>query len=331
MPLRNINRLLAIKTLSDFNINKVSSIKILYDLLKIKNKLSIYDLGYLLGPILNAGGRLGNSDYAVKFLSYTNEDVIKSFGEKLINLNNNRKKFEQKILNSIDYKKIEKTNKNVIIYYDSTINEGLIGIIAARLKDKFNKPAIVLTNSKDLLKGSARSIFAFDIGLVIKNAFDRKLIEKGGGHKMAAGFTITKDKLQIFDKFVNNYFNKFVKDVDNRSFFYDAKISSNSLKAFIFEEINKLNPFGTENPEPLFLLEKLKIKKVKIVDEKHISNFFVSQNGFFIQAIAFNSINEKVGKYLLNYKKEINVIGFFKENFWNNKKTLQLIVRDLIV
>ena len=105
------------------------------------------------------------------------------------------------MLDNINYKKIQKEEKNVIVYYDPTINEGLIGIIAARLKDFFNKPAIVLTNSKNILKGSARSIFGFDIGLVIKNALDNKLIIQGGGHKMAAGFTVTKDNIIAFDKF----------------------------------------------------------------------------------------------------------------------------------
>ena len=86
-----------------------------------------------------------------------------------------------------------------------------------------------------------------------------------------------------------------------------------------------------EISEPIFLFEKLKIFKVKVLDNKHISNIFVSKNGFSISSISFNSINESIGTYLLNYKKEINVIGYLKYNFWNNKKTLQLVVRDLII
>ena len=99
----------------------------------------------------------------------------------------------------------------------------------------------------------------------------------------------------------------------------------------MFNEINKLEPFGTGNPNPLFLIEKLKIKKVKVLNNKHISNLFVSKNGLFINAISFNAVKESLGKYLLNYKKEINVIGYLSENIWNNKKTLQLVVRDLII
>ena len=330
MPLRFINRFIAIKTLNELDINKLISIKKIYEILDRNNKISVNDLGYLIGPILNAGGRLNNSDCAAILLSSDDENEIEIMTKKLINLNNKRKNFEQLILNNIDYKKIKKENKNVIIYYDPSINEGLIGIIASRLKDIFNKPSIVLTTSQDNLKGSARSIFGFDIGLVIKNAFDKKLIVKGGGHKMAAGFTIKKNNLNKLDDFVNYSYNKIFKNFSRNSF-YDAKISFNSLNKVFNDEINKLYPFGSGNPEPVFLFENLKISKVKILDKKHISNLFTSKNGFSIQGISFNSINESIGKYLLNYKKEISVIGYLNNNFWNNKKILQLVVRDIII
>ena len=112
-------------------------------------------------------------------MSSNDDKEIEFITKKLIELNQKRKSFEEIVLNNIDYKKIENENENVIIYYDPTINEGLIGIIAARLKDIFNKPTIVLTKSQDLLKGSARSIFGFDIGVVFKNALDIKLIING--------------------------------------------------------------------------------------------------------------------------------------------------------
>ena len=103
------------------------------------------------------------------------------------------------------------------------------------------------------------------------------------------------------------------------------------LNKFFYEEINKLSPFGTGNPEPIFMFEKLKINKAKVLKNKHITNFFKSKKGFSIQGISFNSINHSIGKYLLNYKKEINVIGFLKDNIWNGKKSLQLVVKDLII
>ena len=330
MPLRYVNRLIALKTLDEFNLDKITPIRKIYELLNKSNKITINDLGYLLGPILNAGGRLGFSSYAVKLLSSNDEKEIDLIIKKLVELNEKRKSFEETILNNIDYKKIEVENENVIIYYHPSINEGLIGIIAARLKDIFNKPAIVITSSQNLLKGSARSISGFDIGLVFKNALDNKLITKGGGHKMAAGFSLDKNNLKSFRKFIDNSYKKMCKNL-NSNFLYESKISTSVFNSNFNVEINKLYPFGQGNTEPVFLFENLKIIKSKVLNNKHISNIFVSKSGFSIKSIAFNSINEAIGNYLLNYKKEINVIGYLNDNFWNNKKTLQLVVSDLII
>ena len=330
MPLRYVNRLIALKTLDEFNLDKITPIKKIYEFLNKSNKITINDLGYLLGPILNAGGRLGFSSYAVKLLSSNDEKEIDLIIKKLVELNEKRKSFEETILNNIDYKKIEVENENVIIYYHPSINEGLIGIIAARLKDIFNKPAIVITSSQNLLKGSARSISGFDIGLVFKNALDNKLITKGGGHKMAAGFSLDKNNLKSFRKFIDNSYKKMCKNL-NSNFLYESKISTSVFNSNFNVEINKLYPFGQGNTEPVFLFENLKIIKSKVLNNKHISNIFVSKSGFSIKSIAFNSINEAIGNYLLNYKKEINVIGYLNDNYWNNKKILQLVVKDLII
>ena len=100
------------------------------------------------------------------------------------------------------FKKLKKKIKDVIIYYNPNINEGLIGIIAARLKDYFNKPSIVITASNELLKGSARSVYNYNIGRAIKNSLDQKLILNGGGHNMAAGFTLNRDSLKVFENYI---------------------------------------------------------------------------------------------------------------------------------
>ena len=173
MPIRKLNRMIAINALNNFDIEKNLSIKTLFELNNKKNKISINDLGYLIGPILNAGGRLGKSEYATEVLSSTNDKIINDKCKDLIRLNEKRKEIENLILNEINFKKIEENNKDVIIYYSPNINEGLIGIIAARLKDFFNKPAIVITSSNNLLKGSARSVYNYNIGRVIKNLLDK--------------------------------------------------------------------------------------------------------------------------------------------------------------
>jgi len=330
MPLRKLNRLISIHALKEFKINNNYALNKLFDLNNKKNKLNINDLGYLIGPILNAGGRLGKSSYATELLSSNDLKIIDNRSVQLIKLNNQRKEIETLILNEINFDKIEKEKKNVIIYYNPNINEGLIGIIAARLKDYFNKPSIVITSSGNVLKGSARSIHDYNIGRAIKGLLDKNIILNGGGHSMAAGFTLKKDNLNFFEDFMLKNFLKMGSSI-NYSFNYDAEISSVAFNKKFFDDIKKIQPFGTGNPVPTFLFKNLKIIKTTVLKDRHISSIFKSKIGFSINSISFNSVNTKIGEYLLNYKKDLNVLGQINENIWNKKNSLQLTVRDLIL
>jgi single-stranded-DNA-specific exonuclease len=330
MPLRKLNRLIALNALKNFDIKKNLPLSTLFELNEKKNKININDLGYLIGPILNAGGRLGKSQYATELLSSNNDQVIKDRSNHLIKLNNKRKEIETLILSEIDFEKIEKENKDVIIYYNPNINEGLIGIIAARLKDYFNKPSIVITASNKLLKGSARSVYNYNIGRVIKNSLDQEIIIGGGGHNMAAGFTLNKTNLEDFENYILEDFLK-SNTVNINIFSYESEVSSLAFNQDFYDNIKKLEPFGTGNSIPTFMLRDLIIIKPILLNNKHISSILKSKTGFSIKSISFNSINTKIGEHLMSYKNSINVIGQINENIWNNKKTLQLTIRDLIL
>jgi single-stranded-DNA-specific exonuclease len=330
MPLRKLNRLIALTVLKKFDVNNNIVLKELFKLSNKTSKLNINDLGYLIGPILNAGGRLGKSSYASELLSSDKLNVVNIKCSELFKLNNKRKEIETLIIKEIDFKEIENRNKEIIIYYKSNLNEGLIGIIAARLKEHFNKPSIVITNSNDLLKGSARSVFNYNIGRAIKNLADQHIIISGGGHNMAAGFTLKKNRLKNFeDSILYDYLKTGVSQ--NNNFTYDSEISSLAFNEDFYADIKKLGPFGTGNPVPTFLIKDLKIIKSTVLNDKHISLVLKSKTGFSIKSISFNSVNNKVGEYLINYKNTLNVLGQINENFWNNKNTLQLTIRDLIL
>ena len=330
MPLRKLNRIITINALKNFDITQNLALNALFTLSNKKNKININDLGYLIGPILNAGGRLGKSNYATEFLSSNNHEIITNRLNDLIKLNNKRKEIETLILNDIDFKKIEEENKDVIIYYNPNINEGLIGIIAARLKDYFNKPSIVITATSNILKGSARSIYNYNIGRAIKNSVDQNIIIGGGGHNMAAGFTLNKDNLKNFENYILQDFSN--SDAFNDHIFsYESEVSSLAFNQDFYNDIKKLEPFGTGNSMPTFLFKELKVIKTTILNNKHISLILKSKTGFSIKSISFNSINTKLGEYLMNYKESINVLGQINENIWNNKKALQLTIRDVIL
>ena len=268
MPIRKLNRLIAIIALKNFDINKNIAFKELFKLSNKKSKLNINDLGYLIGPIINAGGRLGKSSFASELLSSDNFDLVNKRSNQLIKLNDKRKKIETLILDAIDFQKLG-NNKDVIIYYKPNINEGLIGIIAARLKDYFDKPSIVITNSNTFLKGSARSVLNYNIGRVIKNSLDLNIIINGGGHNAAAGFTLQKSNLKKFESFIlKDFVSK--KTLKDKKFKYDAELSSLSFNEDFLNNIKKIEPFGVGNPNPTFLLRDLKVIKSTNLNNKHI-------------------------------------------------------------
>jgi len=330
MPLRKLNRLISLNVIKNFKITENYIFNVLYNLNNKKNKINVTDLGYLIGPIINAGGRLGKSNYATELLSSNDPKIINDRSIELIKLNEKRKNIEKLILNDIDFNKITKDNKDIIIYYNPKINEGLIGIIAARLKDHFNKPSIVITCSNSVLKGSARSIYNYNIGKVIKSALSKKIILGGGGHDMAGGFTLYLENLDNFKNFMYKDFVKSCVSLDH-IYNYDAEISSTAFNKDFFYDIKKIEPFGIGNPIPTFLFKDLKIIKTTILNKKHISSIFKSKIGFSINSICFNSIDNTIGEHLLNYKNELSVLGQINENIWNNKNSLQLIVKDLVI
>ena len=330
MPLRKINKIIAKNTIDNFNLKNNKAFNFIFNYNNLKKGITVEDLGFLIGPIINAGGRLNYSNYGVELLSSDDNKIIKDRSIKLIDLNNKRKKIEEDILNEINFKKIQRENKKVIIYYKNNINEGLIGIVASRLKDYFNKPSIVITKSKNILKGSARSTPSYNIGYLIKSLLDKNIIDNGGGHNMAAGFTMKKDNIKILDNFIQNDYFKKKSNTKNLNK-YDMELSASALKTKFMNDINKLGPFGNFNSLPTFLIKNVKIVKCEIINNKHISAIIKPAIGPTIKAISFNCLSTKVGEYLLTNKKIINIIGQIHENIWNNKKTNQLNIKDLIL
>ena len=330
MPLRKINKIIGNKAIKDFNLKDNTAFYYLLDQNNFKRKITIEDLGFLIGPIINAGGRLNYPNYGVELLSSDDQKIIKDKSVKLIKLNEKRKKIERDILVRINFKKIKKENKNVIIYYDNSLNEGLIGIIASRLKDYFNKPAIVITKSNNILKASARSTTSYNIGNLIKQLIDKKIIVNGGGHSMAAGFTIIKKKIILLDEFIQNDYSQKVT-ISNNSNIYEMEISPSTINIEFMNNLNRLGPFGNYNFLPTFLIKDVKIIKTNVINNEHISAIIKPLIGSSIKSICFNCINSKISDYLLSYKNKINIIGQIQENVWNNKKTVQLNIKDIIL
>ena len=224
---------------------------------------------------------------------------------------------------------------NSLFIFNENWHEGVLGIVASRLKEKFNKPTIVLTKNKQIYKGSCRSIPGVDLGLFVLKSKEKKIIINGGGHQMAAGLSIKKENLKLlsdfFEKFVNN--NKDIKE-HNKDLFFDETISLNAINDNLIETIDSIAPYGLGNPKPRFLFNNVKIIKPVLVGEtkKHLS-FFISDGIKTIKAIIFYGLDNALGNSILsNYKKEFfSFIGFVKKSVWKNKVYFETIIEDGIL
>jgi single-stranded-DNA-specific exonuclease len=222
-------------------------------------------------------------------------------------------------------------NHPVLVLSGNNWHEGIIGIIASRIKEKYNKPAILISLNENLGKGSARSVFGFDIGSQIIQATQLKILKKGGGHKMAGGFTINKENISLFrDYLIKNFEKSQIKSSEIINLYLDSVIAPSALNEEFYEKINVLGPFGSGNSEPKFVIENLKVISSKIVAEKHIKSILCGKDGTIINSIAFNAKNGLLDTLLKkSNKKKFNVAGKMSLNEWRGKKNIEFIIEDI--
>ncbi len=328
VPLMDLNRAFVYQGLKVASKRHNLGLKTLVDYSKIKKKLSTYEVGYVLGPKINAGGRIGKSELGYNLLTTNNAETAYLISSELESLNLKRKDIEKKIVEEA-ISITEKNNDEPIVFLSKNDwHEGLIGIVASRLKDHFNKPSFIISQKGEDCKGSARSIFGFDVGMAITKCKQLNIITKGGGHPMAGGFSLKSDKLQIFKSELIKLFLKLKKNKDNNIIEIDSYLESSAINDELIEKLNHLEPYGSGNREPVFGFEKFKVSKVIETNNNHVKVVLNKEN-FYIDAISFNSKNKDLGNYLMNFKKEFNLVAKVKLNEWNGKSKIELIIDDI--
>ncbi|WP_440695395.1 single-stranded-DNA-specific exonuclease RecJ [Candidatus Pelagibacter sp. HIMB109] len=328
VPLMDLNRAFVYQGLKVASKRHNLGLKTLVDYSKIKKKLSTYEVGYVLGPKINAGGRIGKSELGYNLLTTNNAETAYLISSELESLNLKRKDIEKKIVEEA-ISITEKNNDEPIVFLSKNDwHEGLIGIVASRLKDHFNKPSFIISQKGEDCKGSARSIFGFDVGMAITKCKQLNIITKGGGHPMAGGFSLKSDKLEIFKSELIKLFLKLKKNKDNNIIEIDSYLESSAINDELIEKLNHLEPYGSGNREPIFGFEKFKVSKVIETNNNHVK-VVLNKGNFYIDAISFNSKNKDLGNYLMNFKKEFNLVAKVKLNEWNGKSKIELIIDDI--
>ena len=333
VPLVGLNRAIVKQGLEVIKKKNNLGLKTLIESNNIESNITTYHLGYVLGPRINAGGRVGKSSHGANLLLNDSAQETFKLASELNNYNKERQILESELLNKILNTNYQNNTDPVIVLHGENWHEGVIGIIAARVKEKFNKPTIVISVTSKIGKGSARSIFGFDIGSVIIGAVQAKLLMKGGGHKMAAGFTIDMNRIEEFKDFIIRKFKSINMNLeDKKKYYFDSEIAPSAVNLDFFEKVNILAPFGSGNIEPRFLIQNLKVVNSKIVGEKHIKSVLIGADSSTIKAISFNSVDTDLSPYLLKKNtKNFNIVGKLSLNEWRGQKNVEFIIDDISV
>lgn len=307
-------------------------------------EITAYHLGFVIGPCLNASGRLDSAKKGLELLLMEDDEEAKNLAQEIVDLNDARKNMTKegvdRAINIIDSTDIN--NDKILVVYIPDIHESLAGIVAGRVKEQYNKPTIILTKSEEGVKGSARSIEEYNMfeGLLAC----KELLDKFGGHPMAAGLSLQEDKVDELRKALNNKCELTDEDL-TRKIMIDSSLPLEYLNLHLIEELNVLEPFGKGNSKPVFGVRDAKITKAMLLgkDKNVLKLKLLTNNNITIDAMIFNDLEnfeskiiEKYGNEGLDnlYNKSNNNIPmdftFYPSiNEWNGNKSIQIVVNGI--
>ena len=307
-------------------------------------EITAYHLGFVIGPCLNASGRLDSAKKGLELLLMEDDEEAKNLAQEIVDLNDARKNMTKegvdRAINIIDSTDIN--NDNILVVYIPDIHESLAGIVAGRVKEKYNKPTIILTKSEEGVKGSARSIEEYNMfeGLLAC----KELLDKFGGHPMAAGLSLQEDKVDELRIALNNKCELTDEDL-TRKIMIDSSLPLEYLNLHLIEELNVLEPFGKGNAKPVFGVRDAKITRAMLLgkDKNVLKLKLLTNNNITIDAMIFNDLEnfeskiiEKYGNEELDnlYNKSNNNISmdftFYPSiNEWNGNKSIQIVVNGI--
>ena len=331
VPLIGLNRAIVKQGLKIIKNRSNLGLKTLYDLCKIESQPTTFDLGFKLGPRINAGGRVGKASHGTELLTSNDPQKTYKIAIDLEKSNKERQSVEILLTEKVNFEVKKFDNHPVLVMSGYHWHEGVIGIVASRIKDKHNKPTILISLNKGIGKGSARSMVGFDIGSEIIKAVQSNILEKGGGHKMAGGFTIKEENIPIFrDLLIKNFEKSYANSSKDVNLYLDSVIAPSALNEKFFEEISCLAPFGTGNSEPKFAIQNLKVVSSNTAANDHISSVLSGKDGTTFRGFTWNGKDTALEPFLNKKNKQsINIAGKMRLNEWRGKKKIEFMIEDI--
>ncbi|MEO3387542.1 single-stranded-DNA-specific exonuclease RecJ [Mesorhizobium sp. CAU 1741] len=335
VPLTGVNRAFVVKGLLAMRRLGNAGLAALARVSRIGEPLNPYHLSFILGPRINAGGRIGDAALGSRLLASDDALEARQIAETLDRLNQERQAMEHVMLAEAraeaDAELAAGDGPSVIVTASDTWHAGIVGLLAARLKEHARRPAFAISfGANGVGSGSGRSIPGFDLGRMVRAAVDKGLLVKGGGHAMAAGITIERDKLGAVRAFFEDWASAEITRLRHEECLeIDAALSADGATFELLDALESAGPFGSGHPQPILALPRHTLADARQVGANHLRLELRSQTGARLQAMAFRAVDTDLGHFLYaNRGRAIHLVGNLSANWWNGARSAQFRVVD---
>ncbi len=334
VPLTGVNRALVAQGLKVMARRKNPGLRALADVAGITEAPGTYHAGFILGPRINAGGRVGKSDLGVRLLTTEDAAEAAAIARRLDDLNRERREIEAAVFDHAlavaEEAEGGAAGTPLIFAAGEGWHPGVIGIVASRLKERFNRPACVVSVDGELGSGSGRSVAGVDLGAAVIAARQAGLLVKGGGHAMAAGFTVERRRIDELVRFLTA---RVVDAVGEQaavsSLRLDGALTVTAASMDLVSTLARVGPFGSGNPEPRFAIAAARLAYVDVVGGNHLKCTLAGADGGRLNAIAFRALDTDLGPALLNHDgAPFHVAGRLRVNTWRGHSAVEFLIDD---
>ncbi|PBC04049.1 single-stranded-DNA-specific exonuclease RecJ [Mesorhizobium sp. WSM3860] len=338
VPLTGVNRAFVVKGLQVARQQKNEGLAALARISRIGEPINTFHLAYLIGPRINAGGRIGDAALGSRLLATDDPVEAASIAETLDRLNQERQQMELEMLAQAraeaDAELAGGNGPGIVVTASNSWHPGIVGLLASRLKEHARRPAFAIAfNSNGIGTGSGRSVSGFDLGRLVREAAEAGLIAKGGGHGMAAGITVERAKLGALRAFFEE---RAAADVfrlqSEESLAIDGALAAEGATLALLDALEKAGPFGAGHVAPVFVLPRHRLTDARPIGTNHIRADLQSQSGGRLQAIAFRAVDTALGDFLFkNRGRTVHIAGSLSGNYWNGNRSVQFRITDAAI
>jgi len=335
VPLQGLNRAYVLRGLEVMHQRRNPGLAFLADAARVVGKAAPYHLGFLLGPRINAGGRIGDAALGARLLTCDDHVEAREIAARLNELNTERQAMEAVMLEEAGAQAaiaIQSTDPAVLITGSPDWHPGIVGLIASRLKEAHRRPSFAIAyDQSGKGTGSGRSIPGVDLGRVVRAAVDEGLLEKGGGHAMAAGLTVLQDKADALAAFFDEHLKADVEAASaGRDLKIDGALTATGATLGLLEQLESAGPFGAGHPEPVFAFPAHRVSFADVVGNGHVRASLSASDGTSLKAIAFKAEDKPFGQALLKKRGQtVHVAGSLSVDTWQGAPRPQLRIIDV--